>query len=139
MIIRHLESMDFNKNYLHLLEQLTKVDKEKITFEKFKNFVDNLNKNHKIIVIEFNNKIVATGTVLIENKIIHGLSKVAHIEDIVVDKESRGMGLGKKLISFLIDIAEKEKCYKVILNCKKEYIKFYEKCGLKNHAIQMVK
>ena len=61
--------MDFNKNYLHLLEQLTKVDKEKITFEKFKNFVDNLNKNHKIIVIEFNNKIVATGTVLIHNKL----------------------------------------------------------------------
>ena len=139
MIIRQLQKTDFNKNYLNLLEQLTKVDKKKITFEKFKNFIDNLNKNHKIVVIEINNKIVATGTVLLENKIIHGLSKVAHIEDIVVDKETRGLGLGKKLISFLIDIAEKENCYKVILNCKKENIKFYEKCGLKNHAFEMVK
>lgn len=139
MEFRNLQKTDYNKNYLNLLKQLTKVDKQKITFEKFKNFVDNLNKNHKIIVIEFKNKIVATGTVLIENKIIHGLSKVAHIEDIVVDKESRGMGLGKKIISFLIDIAEKENCYKVILNCKKENIKFYEKCKLKTHAIQMVK
>ena len=139
MEIRNLQKTDYNKNYLNLLEQLTKVDKEKITFEKFKNFIDDLNKNHKIIVIEFKNKIVATGTILIENKIIHGLSKVAHIEDIVVDEESRGMGLGKKIISFLIDIAEKENCYKVILNCKNKYIKFYEKCGLKPHAIQMVK
>ena len=139
MIIRQLQKTDFNKNYLNLLEQLTKVDKKKITFEKFKNFIDNLNKNHKIVVIEINNKIVATGTVLLENKIIHGLSKVAHIEDIVVDKETRGLGLGKKLISFLIDIAEKENCYKVILNCKKENIKFYEKCGLKTHAFEMLK
>jgi glucosamine-phosphate N-acetyltransferase len=139
MEFRNLQKTDYNKNYLNLLKQLTKVDKQKITFEKFENFINKLNKNHKIIVIEFKNKIVATGTVLIENKIIHGLRKVAHIEDIVVDKESRGMGLGKKIISFLIDIAEKENCYKVILNCRKENINFYEKCGLKNHAIQMVK
>ena len=57
----------------------------------------------------------------------------------MVDKKTRGMGLGKKLISFLLNIAENKKCYKTILNCKKEYITFYEKCGLKHNGVEMVK
>ena len=65
--------------------------------------------------MEIDNEIVATGTILIENKLIHGINKVAHIEDIVVDKKTRGMGLGKKLISFLLNIAENKKCYKIYL------------------------
>ena len=32
-----------------------------------------------------------------------------------------------------------KKCYKTILNCKKEYITFYEKCGLKHSGAEMVK
>ena len=139
MEYRYLQKADFNKNYLDLLEQLTEVNKHLITYEKFSNFVENLNKNHKIIVIEDNNKIIATGTILIEDKLIHGMSKVCHIEDIVICNTNRGMGLGKGLISFLINIAKDEDCYKVILNCKKEYVGFYEKCGLVNHAIEMVK
>ena len=130
MEYRYLQKEDFNKNYLDLLEQLTEVNKHLITYEKFSNFVENLNKNHKII---------ATGTILIEDKLIHGMSKVCHIEDIVICNTNRGMGLGKGLISFLINIAKDEDCYKVILNCKKEYVGFYEKCGLVNHAIEMVK
>ena len=142
MNFRYLQKKDYNLNYLDLLEQLTKVNKELISYNDFSNFIDSLNENHenhKIIVIELDNKIVATGTILIENKLIHGISKVAHIEDIVVDNTMRGKGLGKKLISFLLNIAENKKCYKTILNCKKENIKFYEKCGLKHNGAEMIK
>ena len=139
MNFRYLQKKDYNLQYLDLLEQLTKVNKELISRNDFSNFIDNLNENHQIIVVELDNNIIATGTILIENKLIHGISKVAHIEDIVVDKKSRGMGLGKKLISFLLNIAENKKCYKTILNCKKENIKFYEKCGLKHNGAEMVK
>ena len=102
MNFRYLQKKDYNLNYLDLLEQLTKVDKERISLNDFSNFIDILNENHQIVVMEIDNEIVATGTILIENKLIHGINKVAHIEDIVVDKKTRGMGLGKKLISFLL-------------------------------------
>lgn len=139
MLIRNLQYDDYNKNYLELLEQLTIVNKENISQIFFNEFIDNLNNNHKIIVLEENNKIIATGTLLIENKLIHGISKVGHIEDIVVDKSCRGKGIGIKIISFLINEAEKNNCYKVILNCKKNFIKFYENCGLIVNESQMVK
>ena len=96
MEFRNLEINDYYKGYLDLLSQLTEVNKENITFEKFSNFIKNLSNNHKIIVIIHDNKILASGTLLIEDKVIHGISKVGHIEDVVVDCESRGFGLGKK-------------------------------------------
>lgn len=139
MIFRDLESNDFNKDYLKLLEQLTEVNPEKITFNNFNNFVNNLNYKHRIIVVENNNKIVASGTLLIENKIIHGISKICHIEDVVVDKSTRGTGLGKQLVNFLSNLANYNKCYKVILNCKESNIRFYEKCGFKKKEVEMVK
>ena len=139
MDFRNLSIKDFDKNYLDLLEQLTKVNKNTITQSSFSNFVLNLNQNHKIIVLEKNNRIVASGTILIEEKIIHGINRVAHIEDVVVDSSQRKKGVGKSLINFLINIAEKENCYKVILNCKASNIGFYEKCSLVNTGIEMVK
>ena len=129
MEFRNLEINDYYNGYLDLLSQLTEVNKKNITFEKFSNFIKNLNINHKIIVIIHENKIVASGTLFIEDKIIHGISKVGHIEDIVVDSESRGLGLGKKIVSYLTNLAKENNCYKVILNCKEENCGFYQKCG----------
>jgi len=138
-MFRDLKSEDYNKNYLALLEQLTEVNAEKIKFDDFSNFVNNLNYDHRIIVIEINNKIVASGTLLIENKVIHGLSKVGHIEDIVVDNKLRGVGLGKDIINYLSNLANLENCYKVILNCKESNCGFYEKCGFEKKEVEMVK
>ena len=138
LVFRNLVKSDFNKNYFELLQQLTDVEKEKITFDMFSQFIDNLNENHIIIVFEKDGKLLASGTLLVENKVIHGLSKVGHIEDIVVDKSARGLGLGKIMIDYLVNIA-KENCYKVILNCKESNIGFYEKCEFEKKEVEMVK
>lgn len=138
MEFRNLQINDYYNGYLDLLSQLTEVNKENITFEKFSNFIKKLNDNHKIIVIIHENKIVANGTLLIEDKIIHGISKVGHIEDVVVDSESRGLGLGKKIVTYMTDLAKENNCYKVILNCKEENCGFYQKCGYVRKETEMV-
>ena len=129
MQFRNLQKNDFNLGYLDLLSQLTEVNKNNISSEKFSNFIDKLGENHKIIIIINNNKIIATGTLLIENKIIHSISKVGHIEDIVVDSNSKGLGIGKKIVNYLTNLAKENNCYKVILNCNDHNIGFYQKCG----------
>ena len=139
MNVRRIQCNDYYKDYLTLLEQLTTVEKEKISYDDFKNFVNKLSNNHVIIVIEEAEKIIATATLIIENKIIHNMGKVGHIEDVVTDKNSRGKGLGKMLINELVKISEKENCYKIILDCNEDNVKFYEKTGFFVKELQMSK
>jgi glucosamine-phosphate N-acetyltransferase len=139
MNIRNIQINDFYLDYLNLLKQLSILNEKEISFKDFNNFCNNLNDNHLIKVIELNDKIIASGTLLIETKILHNFGKVGHIEDIVVDENVRGMNIGKKIVEYLIDLAYKKGCYKVILNCNENNSKFYEKCGFKKKEIEMVK
>jgi glucosamine-phosphate N-acetyltransferase len=136
---RELNINDFNNNYIELLSQLTDVSKNCISEINWTNFINNLSENHQIIVLcdIKTKKIIGSGTLLIENKIIHNMSKVAHIEDIVIDEKIRGQGLGKKMIDYLIVKAKKLGVYKIILNCAEHNIKFYKKCGFTVKSTQM--
>ena len=113
-----------------LLSQLTTVGNPDSSL------IDN-NIYNNIYLACIDNIIVGTVTLLIENKIIHNGSKVGHIEDVVVDFNHRKLGIGKLLIDYCLDIAKKEGCYKVILDCDDENIKFYEKCGFKEKGVCM--
>ena len=136
-MIRKLAKKDFNNKYLDLLDQLSSTNQENFTYDKFELFINQLNNNHNIYVIEKNNKIIASGTLLIENKIIHNFGKVGHIEDIVVDFNERGSGLGKLMINYLIETAKNLNCYKIILNCNEKLITYYEKYGFSQKNVQM--
>lgn len=136
-MIRSLELQDFNKGYIDLLKQLTQVGD--ISYDSYKFFYENLNDNHIILVIEKDNKIVSTGTALIETKLIHNSGKVGHIEDIVTHKDYRGNGYAKKIINKLKKYINQQDCYKVILNCSHENKLYYEKnVNMKQKGICMV-
>lgn len=142
MSIRPLNIYDYSDLYLSLLEQLTLVDKSKINKEDFENYVNSQNEEWKTYIYEekdcFGNSIpLASITILIERKIIHGMSKVGHIEDVVCDKKLRGKGIGKKMIDFATEYCMINGCYKVILDCSEYNIGFYEKCGYKQKGTEM--
>ena len=80
-----------------------------------------------------------TTQIIIEKKFIHCLGKVGHIEDVVVDKNQRGHGLGKKIIKYLTKYAKTQGCYKVILDCSSNNMGFYIKCGYENKGVMMAK
>lgn len=140
-LLRQLEQFDYYRGFLSLLEQLTVVNSEQITFEDFKQRVQLLKDSncYEIWVIEENNKIVGTATLLLEKKFIHKLGCVGHIEDVVVDKQYRGHKFGKLLTEHLIERSKQLGCYKVMLDCSESNIAFYEKCGMTKKERQMVK
>lgn len=133
MIIRKLELNDYDKGFLELLDQLS--DTPKISKEEFENHLKDVNSN--IFVIEKDNVIVASGSLLIEKKIIHSGGKVGHMEDIVVHKANRGEKLGQIIVDHLIKFAKDEGCYKIIADCKDELLKFYNKTGFERRGLQI--
>ncbi|KCZ78799.1 hypothetical protein H311_00165, partial [Anncaliia algerae PRA109] len=87
---------------------------------------------------EIDGKVVGSGTLFIEYKFIHSLAKKAHIEDIVVDKEYQGHGIGKMIVKRLVQLAEEKGCYKTALCTAQDKIPFYKKCGFEPKETEMV-
>ena len=119
-----------------LLNQIKKKDVNSIDFKKAWNDFSSNSSSNSIIAI-YEKKIVAYGSIVIENKIRGEVA--GHIEDIVVDKEMRGKMLGVKLVKKLIKIGESKNCYRVSLFCDKKLISFYERSGFKVNNIMMKK
>ena len=129
------------EQYLFLLSELTSTSY--IETSLFKKNVERINKMGTIIVGVLNDtssnffEIVASGTIIIEPKIIREGKNVGHIEDIVVAKHMRGKGISHKILDSLKIFARENNCYKVILDCDNEVKNVYIKNGLKVKGIQM--
>jgi glucosamine-phosphate N-acetyltransferase len=141
LIRLHSDRHDEIKNsYIELLSQLTTA--ENISTELFLSKIEEIHKIGDIIICyhiddENNMKIIGSGTVIYEPKIIHSCKYVGHIEDIVVHNEYRSLGIAKRIIEYLVKQSFDRNCYKVILDCKDELCKFYEKNGFKRNGNQM--
>ena len=126
--------------YLLLLSNLTVTNY--IKTELFLKNIKKINEMGSIIVgiitdLNDNFDIIASGTIIIEPKIIREGKNVGHIEDIVVAPNMRGQGLSQKILEVLKDIARENNCYKVILDCDNEIKNVYIKNGLKVKGVQM--
>ena len=136
--IEIIEKFASKKNeIIDLLSQLS-FTKHIIDKEMY-DFILNKPSNHLIYICKDieKDKLVGIISVFIERKLIHNLGKVAHIEDLVVDKDERGKGIAQKLINKCVEYAKNENCYKIILNCNENLIKFYEKSNFYNAGYQM--
>ena len=130
---RQLENGDYEKGFIELLTQLTTVGN--ISQENFNLFLKNT--QNSIFVIECSNKIIGTISFLIEQKLIHNLGKVLHVEELVIDENFRNNKLGTKLLNLAKKYEQDNECYKIILNCNENNRIFYEYADFSFKNIQM--
>lgn len=127
-------------SYICLLSYLTKTNN--IDNNTFLSTIKKINEIGIIYVcyvfVEKKINIIASGTIIIEPKIIHNCKNVGHIEDIVVHPLYQGKGLSKKIIEYLKNYGINNNCYKIILDCNKNIKKVYEKNDFYEKDIQMV-
>lgn len=139
---RPLEVGDFQKWFCSVLSELTSCDTD-----DEQNFKEIFSKMYKINQIEpqyfivvwediQNWNIAVAWSIIIEKKFIHNWKSVGHIEDIVVSSKYRGLWLWENLILILKNIAN-ENCYKVILDCDKKNLWFYNKCWFLEKSLWM--
>ncbi len=135
VVFRKIQKKDLDQVFL-LLNQLKEIDISKIDMnESWKNFTENSSSNS--VVGLYNNKIVAYGSLVVENKVRGEVA--GHIEDIVVDSSVRGKMIGVLLIKELINIGKIKGCYRITLFCKESLVKFYERNGFEVNNVVMKK
>lgn len=135
--IRKLQKKDIANGFLHSLDSLRKASdlsprKAQAVFDKISS-----DPNEVIYVAVMDSKVVGAASIIIEQKFIHGGGKAGHIEDVVVSKEFQGKGIGQKVVRALLEYAQKQGCYKTILDCSDDLIPFYEKLGFKKYSNAM--
>ena len=138
--MRLVEPGDYYNDYFLLLSDLSDIDPTKINLQQFSRYIDNMHINYKQVwVIEDTRykKIVCSMTILFEDKLIHTMSKVCHIEDLVVHHSVRRYGLGRAMMDHALQMAKEYDCYKMTLYCKDDLIPFYEKCNLQKKGVEM--
>ena len=77
--------------------------------EQFREIIRKLPENHHIFVCYLGYEVVGMFTVLIEQKLTNGGKCIAHVEDVVVDNQKRGIGIGKSMIQFAVGYAQGKK------------------------------
>jgi len=132
--IREIEEDDIEKGFLETLDFLRNAssldeNKAKEVLKKIKQ-----NPDHIIHVAIYDEKIVGSTTLFIEQKFIHDGGYVGHIEDVVVRKDYERKGIGIKLITSVLERAKEKNCYKTILDCKDDVKQFYERIGFKRES-----
>jgi glucosamine-phosphate N-acetyltransferase len=140
-IIREIELADLQKGFFQSLSNLAglgRIIEDNTRAEKILSQIKSC-PFHRIFVAvkDDDGQIIGSITLLIERKFIHDGGKVGHIEDVTVNKNYEGKGVGSALVRKAMDFAKENNCYKVILVCSEKNIQFYKGIGFKEHEISM--
>ncbi len=136
-----------NDDIQTILELLYELDRPKpidenevkIFRNKIKDYFDDAQK--EILVAESNSKILGLVSVIFLRRLNRAKLEM-YIPELVVSKELRYQGVGKKLMEYCTDLAKKKGCYRIRLesgNQRKESHKFYKSIGFEQSALTFTK
>ncbi len=136
--IRLINEEDYNKGFLELINYFSKPKlKTNKTINEFRIQLKNMiYRNCFVYVIEYQNKIIGSATLIIQPKFHNNFYNAALIEEVIIDKNFRCKGLGKKLIKYIIIEARIYNCYKIVLNAEEQNFEFYKKLGFTNKGAE---
>lgn len=138
--VRRIEEDDLRNGFFQTLSNLTEVGEISNDLEKAKGIFHKIKSNslyNILVAVKDDGEIIGAATLLLEQKFIHDGGKVGHIEDIVTKKGYERMGVGSTLVQASVELARKNNCYKVILDCAEKNVVFFEKVGFRRHGILM--
>lgn len=131
-MVREIKFEELNellKLYLYLHEKNIPEDNDhlKNTWNEIMN-----DKNYHIIVNEIDNKIVSSCVLIIIPNLTRNVSPYAIIENVVTNEDYRNKGYATECLDYASEIAEKEKCYKIMISTSSKdepTLNFYKNAG----------
>ena len=135
--IKELSEELINESFFETCSNLRNIDKSiddtKKLFSKMKNDSNSIT----LVVVENNNIVIWSISLLIEQKFLMWHAKWWHLEDVVVRKGHEWKWIWKAMVDEITKIAKDKWCEVIMLSFNSKYIKFYEKCGYKINSNSM--
>ena len=99
-----------------------------------------LPKDRLVLVAERDGELLGTCTLILIEHLAHGFARSAIVEDVVVDGEARGLGIGQTLMRAAAQHARGWGCYKLALSSgqgRQKAHRFYTQLGFRPHGISL--
>ncbi|MDU9397934.1 GNAT family N-acetyltransferase [Pseudomonas sp. zfem003] len=100
--------------------------------------LENLPAGREVLVAEREGQLLGTCTVILVEHLAHNFARSAIVEDVVVDAEARGLGVGKALMEKAAERGRALGCYKLVLSSglgREAAHAFYESLGYRRHGV----
>jgi GNAT superfamily N-acetyltransferase len=135
------KDIPFILELLYELDRPIPVDDKEIKLfkNKIKDYFSDPQKT--ILVAKQDSKIVGLVSIILLRRLNRAKLEM-YVPELIVTKEFRYSGIGKKLIQYCIDLAKKKECYRIRLesgNQRKESHKFYKSMGFEQSALSFTK
>ena len=135
------KDIPFILELLYDLDRPIPIDEKEIKVfkNKIKDYFSDPQKT--ILVAKQDSKIVGLVSVILLRRLNRAKLEI-YIPELIVTKELRNYGIGKKLIQYCIDLAKKKDCYRIRLesgNQRKNSHKFYKSIGFEQSALSFTK
>ena len=132
-IIGDMYAADLQAGFLETLASLA--DPALTPQEALVIFQNRLRAGHRTYVARIEQRVVGTGTLLVEKKFIHRGGLVAHIEDVAVHKDHQRKGIGAALVKHLTAEAKKLGCCRIVLDCGESVVPFFGRLGCRRQDV----
>ena len=135
------KDIPFILELLYDLDRPIPIDEKEIKI--FKNKIKDyfLDPQKTILVAKQDSKIVGLVSIILLRRLNRAKLEM-YIPELVVTKEFRHSGIGKKMIQHCLDLAKKKDCYRIRLesgNQRKDSHKFYKSIGFEQSALSFTK
>jgi GNAT superfamily N-acetyltransferase len=117
-------------------EESLSLDEANRIFGKFKQYP-----NYSLYIAKIKDRIIGTFELLIMDNLAHKGAPSGIVEDVIVDKDHRTLGIGRKMMEYALEVCRKNGCYKLSLSSninRKQAHAFYEKLGFKKHGYSFI-
>jgi GNAT superfamily N-acetyltransferase len=111
---------------------ILQLDAAQLIFERIKDYP-----SYHLHVAELDGRVVGTFALLVMDNLGHMGSPSAVLEDVVVDENRRGMGIGKRMMEYAHELCRRQGCYKMTFSSNRNREaahRFYESLGFTRHG-----
>ena len=139
-MLKSIKDINITQKFYNEFINLVKTFRDtNINYNEFIKYIEDLSNFHDIFLLidEESENIIGCVTILLEQKLIHNLNFVCHIEDFIINNNYKNKGFGSIILTHIKEYAKKKNCYKIILNCNNNIKEFYIKNNFISKNIEM--
>ncbi len=112
--------------------EILSLDQAEILFRKMQTYP-----NYKVYIAENESEVIGTFALLIMDNLAHQGTPSSVVEDVAVQTDLQGKGIGKMMMEFAMQKCQEAGCYKLVLSSnlrRKEAHTFYESLDFEKHG-----